>query len=552
MTKFGLAQSVRRVEDPRLLNGGGRYTDDIVLPDMLHGIVLRSPHAAAKLGAIDTTAAASVAGVKAIYTAADLNADGIAPMPCAAPVQNRDGSDMASPPHPALADGAVRHVGDPVAFIVADTPKAARDAAELISVDYTVEPAVTDVVAATGPGVPLVWPDVTNNVAFDWGIGDQAATDALFATAAHVTRLTVVNNRVIVASMEGRAAIADYDATSGRWTLYANTQGGWLIKNLIGNGVQHRSGEFPRHHARRRRRLRHEGVPLRRARADLLCRTQARTAGEVDIGPWRSIPGRHAGPRQRHAWRTGDRRRRKIPGAAHAQSRQHGRVSFDLRALYPDTGRGRRAVRRLRLPADLRQRTRRVHPHRAGGCLSWRWSSRKQLSAGASGRCRRARTRHRPRRTAPAQHGAGVGDAARDAGRQDLRYRRFSDGAGCGAEGDGLCRLRGPARGVRAARQASRHRPRLLSRSHHGRSDRAGGNPLRRGWLCRCLCRHAIDRPGPRDRAMSSSRRSGLASTARRSASARATPTPSQSAAAPAARAACIPKARRSCSPRIP
>ena len=113
MTKFGLAQSVRRVEDPRLLKGGGRYTDDIVLPGMLHGIVLRSPHAAAKLGAIDTTAATSVAGIKAIYTAADLNADGIAPMPCAAPVQNRDGSDMASPPYPALADGAVRHVGDP-------------------------------------------------------------------------------------------------------------------------------------------------------------------------------------------------------------------------------------------------------------------------------------------------------------------------------------------------------------------------------------------------------------------------------------------------------
>jgi carbon-monoxide dehydrogenase large subunit len=118
MTKFGLAQSVRRVEDSRLLLGSGRYTDDIVLPGMLHGVVLRSPHAAARLGAIDTAAAVSIPGVKAIFTAADLTADGIAPMPCAAPVQNRDGSDMASPPHPSLADGAVRHVGDPVAFIL--------------------------------------------------------------------------------------------------------------------------------------------------------------------------------------------------------------------------------------------------------------------------------------------------------------------------------------------------------------------------------------------------------------------------------------------------
>ena len=244
MTKFGLAQSIRRVEDPRLLKGDGRYTDDIVLPGMLHGIVVRSPHAAAKLGAIDTTAAASVAGVKAIYTAADLNADGIGPLPCAAPVQNRDGSDMANPPHLALAAGAVRHVGDPVAFIVADTAAAARDAAELVSVDYDILPSITDLAHVTDADAPLVWPDVQQNIAFDWGIGDKAATDALFATAAHVTSLTVVNNRVVVASMEARAAIADYDQAADRWTLYANTQGGWLIKNLLGAVFQTEPAKF--------------------------------------------------------------------------------------------------------------------------------------------------------------------------------------------------------------------------------------------------------------------------------------------------------------------
>jgi aerobic carbon-monoxide dehydrogenase large subunit len=233
MTKFGLAQSIARVEDPRLLKGGGRYTDDIVLPGMLHGIVLRSPHAAATLGAIDTRAAAAVPGVKAIYTAADLNADGLGPLPCAAPVQNRDGSDMVNPPHLALAHGAVRHIGDPVAFIVAETAAAARDAAELVNVDYTVQPAIVDLAKAIEPGAPLVWPEAKNNVVFDWGIGDQAATDALFASAAHVTRLSVVNNRVVVASMEARASIAEFDQATGRWTLYTNTQGGWLIKNLI-------------------------------------------------------------------------------------------------------------------------------------------------------------------------------------------------------------------------------------------------------------------------------------------------------------------------------
>jgi carbon-monoxide dehydrogenase large subunit len=233
MTKFGLAQSVRRVEDPRLLKGGGRYTDDIVLPGMLHGIVLRSPHAAAKLGAIDTAAARSVPGVKAIYTAADLNADGIGSLPCAVSLDNRDGSTMASPPHPVLADGAVRHVGDPVAFIVADTAKAARDAAELIAVDYDIQSAITDLAKVTDADAPLVWPEVKRNIAFDWEFGDKAKTDAQFAKAAHVTRLTVVNNRIVVSSMEARASIAEYDAAAGRWTMYANTQGGWLVKGLI-------------------------------------------------------------------------------------------------------------------------------------------------------------------------------------------------------------------------------------------------------------------------------------------------------------------------------
>ena len=233
-TKFGLAQPVRRVEDPRLLKGMGRYTDDIVLPGMLHGIVLRGPHAAAKILSMDTKAATALPGVRAIYTAADLKAAGLGTLPCAAPVQNRDGSDMASPAHPVLADGAVHHVGDPVAFVVADTLEQARDAAELVQVDYDVLPSATDLATAMDPGVPAVWAGVTNNTVFDWEIGDKAATEAEFAKAAHVTTLTVVNNRIVVSSIEARAALADFDQATGRWTLYANTQGGWLVKNLIG------------------------------------------------------------------------------------------------------------------------------------------------------------------------------------------------------------------------------------------------------------------------------------------------------------------------------
>ncbi len=218
-----------------MLKGAGRYTDDIVLPGMLFGVVLRSPHAAAAITSIDTAAAKAMPGVKAVYTSADLNADGIGGLPCAVPMQNRDGSDGAMPPHPVLADGAVRHVGDPVAFVVAATAKQARDAAEAIGVEYDILPSATDLATAIDPGVAQVWPDIAKNTVFDWEIGDKAATEAEFAKAAHVTKLRVVNNRIIVSSMEARAAIADYDGD--RWTLYTNTQGGWLLKGLLSSAV---------------------------------------------------------------------------------------------------------------------------------------------------------------------------------------------------------------------------------------------------------------------------------------------------------------------------
>jgi aerobic carbon-monoxide dehydrogenase large subunit len=232
--KFGLAQPVRRVEDPRLLKGAGRYTDDIALPGMLFGVVLRSPHAAATITRLDTAAATKLPGVGGIYTAADLKADGLGPLPCAALVENRDGTPQAAPPHPVLAEGAVRHVGDPVAFIVAATIKQARDAAEAIEVDYDPLPSITELGTAMDKGGTLVWPDVPHNLAFDWEIGDKTATEAEFAKAAHVTKLTIVNNRIVVNSLEARAALADFDSQTDRWTLYANTQGGWLLKNLIG------------------------------------------------------------------------------------------------------------------------------------------------------------------------------------------------------------------------------------------------------------------------------------------------------------------------------
>ena len=234
MTKFGIAQNIRRVEDPRLLMGQGQYTDDFAPAGLLHGIVLRSPHAAARIVSIDAGAASALPGVHAVYTHADLAADKIGGLPCVVDLKNRDGSDQAKPPRPVLADGRVRHVGEPVAFIVADTMQTARDAAELVMVDYEARASITELGAALDAGAPLVWDEVPGNRVFDWEIGDSAATDAEFARAAHVTRLTVVNNRIIVNSMEARAALAEYDPDSRRWTLRTNTQGGWLLKDMLG------------------------------------------------------------------------------------------------------------------------------------------------------------------------------------------------------------------------------------------------------------------------------------------------------------------------------
>ena len=320
----------------------------------------------------------------------------------------------------------VRHVGDPVAFVVADTAAAARDAAELIMVDYDVLPSITDLAKAMDKGAPLVWPNVPHNLVFDWEIGDKAATEAQFAKAAHVTRLTVVNNRIVVSSMEARAAIAEYDAGDRALDAVCQHAGRLAGEEPDRADVQRRAGEVPRHHPRCRRRLRHEAVPVRRARADLLRGAEAGPAGEMGGRPQRGVPRRHARPRQHHAGRAGDRRGRKIPCAAHPQRRQHGRVSVHLRAVYPDLRRHRRCC-----PASMgsRRSTRNVlgvftntvpvDAYRGAG------RPESELSGRAPGRCRGARTEHRPRGTAPPQHGAARGDAARDAGRQDLRQRRF-------------------------------------------------------------------------------------------------------------------------------
>ena len=237
MTSIGTP--VRRLEDYRFLTGQGTYTDDINRPGQLHAHILRSPHANAGVGGIDTAAAASAPGVVAIFTGADLAADGIGGLPCGWLINSKDGSPMKEPPPPVLADGRVRHVGDPVAVVIAESLAEARDAAEKIAVAYAVEPAVVDVAAAIKPGAPQVWSEAPGNVCFDWHLGDGAAVDAAFTKAARIVKLDLVNNRLIANAMEPRAAIGEFNRATGEHTLYTTSQNPHVIRLLMGAFVLH-------------------------------------------------------------------------------------------------------------------------------------------------------------------------------------------------------------------------------------------------------------------------------------------------------------------------
>ncbi len=219
-----IAQSVLRREDQRFLTGAGQYTDDVTLPGQTYGVFLRSPHAHARIRSIDTAAAAKAPGVVRIFVGADLAEAKVGGLPCGWLIHSKDGSPMKEPPHPVLAQGKVRHVGDQVALIVAETVLQAKDAAELIVVDYEELPAVIDITKADG-AASSVHDDVPNNVCYDWGHGSsKEAVDAAFAGAAHVTKLQFANNRLIPNAMEPRAANAQYTKHDESYTLYVANQ----------------------------------------------------------------------------------------------------------------------------------------------------------------------------------------------------------------------------------------------------------------------------------------------------------------------------------------
>jgi carbon-monoxide dehydrogenase large subunit len=233
LDRFAIGQPVPRSEDPVLLRGEGHYADDVSLPGQVHAVMVRSGHAHGIIRKIDTRAARGMSRVLGVYTAAELAAAGIGPLPPRQVMNNRDGTPMLSPERHALATDKVRHVGEPVAAVVAETLARAKDAAEMVQVEIEPLPAVTTPSAAAAPGAPVLYDDVPGNVGLDFHFGNSDKVAAAFASAAHVTRLELRNNRIVVNPIEPRAAIAQYDPERRHWTLHVGCQGVFGFRNYI-------------------------------------------------------------------------------------------------------------------------------------------------------------------------------------------------------------------------------------------------------------------------------------------------------------------------------
>ncbi|MCW6510764.1 xanthine dehydrogenase family protein molybdopterin-binding subunit [Lichenifustis flavocetrariae] len=239
MSATGIGASVRRKEDFRFITGKGHYTDDINRPGQAYAYFVRSPHAHAKINRIDKAEAERAPGVVAIFTGEDIAADKIGGLICGWMIHSKDGSPMKAGPHPALAQGKVRYVGDHVAVVIAETYAQAREAGEQVNVDYDVLPAVVDTGSARSVGGEPVHEVAPDNTVFEWHLGNKPETEAAFARAAHVTKLDIVNNRLIPNAMEPRAAVGDYDDGADSFTLYTTSQNPHVARLVLSafNGI---------------------------------------------------------------------------------------------------------------------------------------------------------------------------------------------------------------------------------------------------------------------------------------------------------------------------
>ena len=488
-----IGQSLRRREDRRFLTGDGQYTDDLTLHRQTYACFLRSPHAHARIRSIKLDAAKKAPGVVAIFTGADLAAGKVGGLPCGWLIHSKDGSPMKEPPHPVITADKVRHVGDQVALVIAESYLEAKDAAELIEVDYDVLPAVVDVTKVESASPP-VHDEVPNNVCYDWGHGDKAAVDAAFAKAAHVTRLDFTNNRLIPNAMEPRAVNASFNKSDQSYTLYVANQNPHVERLLmcafvlglpeskvrviapdVGGGFGSKIYLYP------------EDVALVWA-SKQVGRPIKWTAERSES----FLTDAHGRDHVTHRG-AGDRRARQLPGAAREDDRQHGRLSLDLRHGGTDHPLRDAARRSVQDAGDLCRGQVGVHEHRAGRRLSRCRPAGGDLPRRAHRRAVRARPEARPGRAAPPElhHQLPV----RDTGRPYLRRRQLR---GASRQGD---------RDGRRGRFSRRARPRRRRRARSAASaipatsrpavsrHRTSPAPSARAPACSSRARSASIRP---------------------------------------------------------
>ncbi len=237
LLRFGSDRDARRSEDPPLLTGRGRFTDDVSVPGQCHAAFVRAQVGHGELRGVDFARALAIPGVLGVFTGRDLAADGLGAIPPAVALPGRGGTPMFGAAMPPLAVGRVRYVGEPLAIVVAETAAQAHDAAEAVVVDVAGLPAASDVERALAPGAPVIWPEAPGNVALDWTDGDAAVVEAAFARAAHVERVRLLDTRLAPAALEPRAAIGQWDSASGRYTLIAGTQGVAVVRRMLAEFV---------------------------------------------------------------------------------------------------------------------------------------------------------------------------------------------------------------------------------------------------------------------------------------------------------------------------
>ena len=370
--KFGVGQSVLRKEDDALIRGKGRYTDDHSPQPAMHALMLRSPHAHAKF-TINVTKARGMPGVALILTAADVG--DLGDLPC---LFNLETDPFTGPPYPILAKDEVRHVGDAVAFVVADTIDQARDAIEAIEVKWTPLPAVVGVVNAVKQGAPQVWPDHARQRAVRRADRRQEGDRGRLCQGA-CGRRSIDRQSARHHQLHGDARRGRRIRRQARSSDADDRQPGQPspARNPVRHGAEDADGKDAGDLPRRRRRLRHQAVSLSRIRADRGRRAKAAQDHQMDRRPLRSLHGRRAGPRQRHDREDGAGRGRQVPGHGRRPDGRHGRLSLDLRALH-SAWRRRHAARALRYPGLPLPRPHRVHQHRAGRCLSRRRAARRR------------------------------------------------------------------------------------------------------------------------------------------------------------------------------